>query len=185
MPFTRRCCLRLVLALGVCLCVGSGAGAQERTADEREVKASFLFNFLKFSSWPSEVLRPGASIDVCVFGDTAVATSLERLHGQAIDGHVLAVRLVVDPADLRFCHVIFVGESESQRTRQALSAIGDAAVLTVGEQRDFLERGGIINFVSEDNRIRFDINQAAAERANVRISAHLLRLARRTVGRRS
>jgi len=52
------------------------------------------------------------------------------------------------------------------------------ATLTVGETPDFLAQGGIINFILEGGKVRFQIDSKAAERADLRISSHLLRLAR-------
>ena len=179
MQALRRFALALMTAIGAALCTAA-AGAAGARVSEHEVKASFLFNFVKFASWPTSALPVGALLEVCVFGETQVATTLEGFSGQLVDSHALAVRRVVDPSDLQFCHLVFVSESASDRATIALRATKTLAALTVGEQPDFLERGGMINFVAEDNRVRFDINQAAAERVNLKISAHLLRLARRT-----
>lgn len=156
------------------------AVASSARVSEYDVKATFLFNFLKFASWPANVLPAGASLEVCVFGSSHVATTLESFGRQAVDGHALAVKRVADPSDLQFCHLVFVSEAESDRATTALRVTKNLAALTVGEQPDFLVRGGMINFVAENNRVRFDINQAAAERVSLKISAHLLRLARRT-----
>lgn len=148
-------------------------------ATEYEVKATFLFNFIKFVSWPTS-LATGAPLEVCVFGDSQISTTLEGFGGQVVDGHKLSVKRAIDPSDLQFCQLVFVSESESHRAAIALGVTKSLPVLMVGEQVDFLQRGGMINFVSEDNKVRFDINQAAAEKVNVKISAHLLRLARQT-----
>lgn len=178
---------RHVLAFGFALAaelyaasVSPRAAALSSRASEHEVKASFLFNFIKFTAWPTDVLPAGAPLDVCVFGESPVATPLEGFRGRMVDGHAVTVKRVIDPSDLQFCHLVFVGEVERQRATIALDAIKQRPALTVGEHADFLQRGGMINFVAEDNRLRFDINQAAAQRVNVKISAHLLRLARQT-----
>lgn len=178
---------RLVLAFGFALAaelyaagVSPRAAALSSRASEHEVKASFLFNFIKFTVWPTDVLPAGAPLDVCVFGDSPVASPLEGFRGQVVDGHALTVTRIIDPSDLKFCHLVFIGEVESQRVASALDAIKQRPALTVGEHADFLQRGGMISFVAEDKRLRFDINQVAAQRVNVKISAHLLRLARQT-----
>lgn len=172
------------IAAVVCLSTAATRVAAVSSVSEYDVKATFLFNFLKFASWPPSALAPGAPIEVCILGDSAIASSLEVFRGQLVDGHRLEVRPVVDPYDLRFCHAAFIGEREGHRAATALTTLDGASVLTIGEQDDFLDRGGIINFISESSRIRFDINQEAAERVKVKISAHLLRLARKTGGGR-
>lgn len=177
--------LRLAFGLAILaeLCVAgvaSRAAALASLTSGHPVKATFVFNFIRFTTWPAEVLPAGASLEVCVFGESPIAMSLEGFSGHVVDGHALVVRRVVDPSDLQVCHLVFVSEVESRRAAVALDAIRQRPVLTVGEQEDFLQHGGMINFVADDDRLRFDISQAAAERVNVKISAHLLQLARRT-----
>lgn len=172
--------LAVTLAAELCAAGAAPTAASASRAPEHEVKATFLFNFIKFTSWPADALPTGAPLDVCVFGESPVAPALGAFDGHLIDGHKLAVKRVADPSDLQFCHLAFISEVESRRAPLALGVTRHQATLTVGEQNDFLQRGGMINFVSEDNRVRFDINQAAAERVSVKISAHLLRLARQT-----
>lgn len=183
MRVLRRLAFTFAMAIVAELCTAAAptaAGLGASRVSEFEVKATFLFNFVKFASWPVAVLPAGAPLEVCVFGSSQVATSLESFRGQVVDGHALSVKRVVDPSDLQFCHLVFVSEAESDRAAMALRVTKNLATLTVGEQSDFLTRGGMINFVAEDNRVRFDINQSAAERVNLKISAHLLRLARQT-----
>lgn len=176
-----RLAVALVTATTVVVCLrGAPLRATEPRATEYEVKATFLFNFLKFASWPDSALRPGGTLDICAFGDSSVADQLQTFHDRVVDGHRVNVQPVVDPSDLPFCHVVFLAEAEHRRVATVLGAVVGSPVLTVGEQPDFLERGGIINFVTENSRVRFDINQSGAERVNVKISAHLLRLARKT-----
>ncbi len=177
----RRLAVALAVAISGVVCLGDlSLGAAEPRVTDYEVKATFLFNFLKFATWPDSVLRPGAQLEVCAFGVSSVAEQLQTFHDRMIDAHRVNVRPVVDPSELPFCHLVFLAEGENRRVITALHAVAGSSVLTVGEQPDFLDRGGIINFVTEDSRIRFDINQGMAERVNVKISAHLLRLARKT-----
>ena len=52
-----------------------------------------------------------------------------------------------------------------------------ANVLTVGESDSFISLGGMINLAMKDNKIRPEVNLAAAERAHLQISSKLLRIA--------
>jgi hypothetical protein len=58
-----------------------------------------------------------------------------------------------------------------------LAQVQGAPVLTVGDTEGFLRAGGVINFVLEGSKVRFLIDQAAAERSGLRISSKLMRLA--------
>ena len=142
-------------------------------AGEYEIKAAFLYNFVRLVEWPADA--PAGPIRICVAGPQAFEAQLDAtVQGEAIGGRPVTVSPVsqLEPG----CHVLFV-PSRADATRYLRAANG-RPVLTVGESPDFIGQGGIINFVIEQNRVRFEINPGAAMRANLRISSRLLQLAR-------
>ncbi len=74
------------------------------------------------------------------------------------------------------CHVVFAGGADKDLSK-VLAGLGPG-VLTVGESANFLREGGMISFILENRRVRFDINQSAATKAGLRISSKLLSVAR-------
>ena len=143
---------------------------------EYRVKAAYLFNFTKFIEWPASALRADAPLTICVAGANPFGPVLaETVKGETVRGRPLATRVVRDSAG---CHVLFVpdGVAAASLLRNARSR----PLLTVGESQGFIRQGGVINFVLEQGKVRFEIDQAAAERAGLRISSRLLRLARHT-----
>ena len=76
------------------------------------------------------------------------------------------------------CQIIFVASSEKQQAREILRGLRGASVLTVGDTAGFAGLGGIINFVVDEGRVRFEINVKAAERAHLKISSRLLTVAK-------
>ncbi len=149
---------------------------------EYELKAAFLYNFTKFVEWPDGAFHDDrSSLLLCVLGEDPFGDSLKTLAGNEVAGRkltLLSSRWMSDPSG---CQILFVGQSEKKRLPQILAAVRDAPVLTVGDMDGFLEQGGIINFILQGSRIRFEINQELAERAGIRISSKLLRLAARVV----
>jgi hypothetical protein len=153
------------------------ASAQAPTASEVPVKAAFIFNFTKFTEWPA--LPSSAAIVVCVTGDDAVAAALVQTIGrQTISGHAVEVRSAQDRAMWRGCHVLFIAGATLRRGAGGLGEITGLPVLTVSDSSGFSREGGIIELYVEDQRMRFAINVDAAERAGLRLSSHLLQLAR-------
>lgn len=164
---------RLFLATSATLLVSS-VFAQDVSL-EYQVKAAYLFNFTKFVQWPQGAMRAGVPFTICVarrnpFGK-ALSTTID---GETVGGIGLEWRLVRN--GLNACRILFV--PRGVRAESYLRRLGDAPVLTVGESPDFLERGGIINFVLESGRVRFEISQSAAARVQLGISSRLLQLAR-------
>lgn len=147
---------------------------------EYQVKAAFLFNFTKFVEWPFDAFTaPGDPVTVCVVGDDPFGESLDAVvQGETANGRPLKVHRTRSFADLRTCHMLFVPRSE-RRQGTILASLRGAGILTVGDGDGFLTDGGIIRFVLDQNRVRFEVNLAAAEGNRLRLSSKLLRLARR------
>jgi hypothetical protein len=156
------------------------AAAQEAQPLEYELKAAFLFNFVKFVEWPPEAFAGARSpLTICVYGQDPFGASLDGVvRGESLGERSLLVQRPETLDDLRDCHVLFVSRSERQRMPEVLARVEGAPVLTVGDTDGFLRAGGMINFVLEENKVRFLINQEAAERSGLRISSKLLRLAK-------
>jgi hypothetical protein len=149
-------------------------------ARERDVKAAFVYNFLKFVEWPAgrfgEINSP---IVIGLVGDDPIAGALEAtVHGRAINGRPLILQRVATPEAARTAHLLFFCAAEDERLNELLPALAGSGVLTVGESEAFAQQAGIITFALQSDKLRFDINTDSAERAGLKISAQLLKLAR-------
>ena len=146
---------------------------------EYDVKAAFLYHFGQFAEWPSDTFSSDSSPFIYgIIGDDPFGAALESIiSSKTIQGRSLTLKRFRSIDELEFCHVLFIGSSESERLQEILDALQPWHVLTVGEMEQFAHQGGIINFVIEDNKVRFEINIEAANQAAVRINSKLLRLA--------
>jgi hypothetical protein len=147
--------------------------AQPAVPLEYQVKAVYLFNFLKFVEWPSSA-RAGPII-ICVASQDPFGGALtDTVRDERISDRPLVTRLILEPESR--CHVVFVPQGVT--AVPYLRAARTSPTLTVGEQEGFISDGGIINFTLENGKVRFQISPQAAERAELRISSRLLRLSR-------
>jgi hypothetical protein len=180
---------RLVtVTAGVCLLIGSALFAQSQSqspaqapppAIEASVKAVFLFNFTKYVTWPPIAMgeRSPGDIRVCVTAnDSFFALLKAAVQGEDVDGKPLVPVALEGLDDARTCQVLYVGDSKTADAKAWLGAVRSSQVLTVADGA--LNDDTVIAFVRDDNRIRFDINRAAASRHGLNVSAKLLRLAR-------
>jgi hypothetical protein len=180
-PFMRlRATSILGLSLIWLLSVGAGR-AQESQPTEYQIKAAFLFNFAKFVEWPEEAFsEPNTPIVIGVLGKNPFGDDLERtVRGKTINGRSLTIKEFRSPTEARDCHILFISTSEKTRLPEVFESLQGASVLTVGETERFTEAGGMINFVLEGSKIRFQVNDAAAKSAGLKISSKLLSLAQR------
>ena len=168
-------CLAAVL-----VCRIASAQSEPNELSEYQVKAAFLFNFTKFVEWPEGSFEdPQAPIVVGIIGDDPFGDDLGRIiAGQKVQGRSLVIRRERWGDDLRRCHVLFISASEHERSARILGSVQSAGVLTVSDTEGFAEAGGVIEFVIEQNRVRFIVNLDAATQGRLRMSAKLLALAR-------
>jgi len=146
---------------------------------EYQRKAECLFKFGKFVEWPArKFTEPDSPFIIGVVGSDPFHGLLEEAaQGGHINDRAVIVRHVESMEELRKCHIIFVCRSETSRLASILSEVRWDNVLTVGETDKFTTRGGMINFVTLDNTVRFQINDAAARHAGLKIKANLQQLA--------
>jgi hypothetical protein len=153
-----------------------GAGP---VAEEYQVKGAFLLNFTKFVDWPPQAFKgPGDPIAICILGENPFGPGLDRAARETVVANrTVSVRQVSDGQQAGQCQIVFMGASERKRSRAWLESMRGQSVLTVGEFEGFLANGGVVNFKLEGERVRIEIDTAAADRAGLHISAKLLNLA--------
>jgi hypothetical protein len=164
---------------------------------EYEVKAAFMYNFLKFVNWPEKKMaEDGNQIIIGIIGDDPFGSATDIFKGKTIENRILVVKRFEDVRqlkemsendknnrmeELKKCHLLFICSSEQKYVRDIIDIVGNHGVLTVGDTDNFIESGGIVNFFLEDNKIRFDINLDSADKAGLEMRSQLLRLARKVV----
>jgi YfiR/HmsC-like len=175
---------RVLWVLGAVVLCLSGVSAQSPTADEYQVKATFLYNFAKFVEWrPSSFSDASAPLRICVFGQDPFGQELRDITSEkTVNGRQLQVDQVVDLQLARTCHILFIASSEKAQLKRIFEDLRGTDVLTVGDTKGFAELGGIINFVLENDRVHFEVNRQAAEQAGLKISSKLLSVAKRVIG---
>jgi hypothetical protein len=139
---------------------------------EYQVKAAYLYHFVKYVEWPEPVTAP---ILICVAGQNPFGTVLENLlRNESVRGVPVRTEVILEP--IPACNVVFTPRNSN--IRAYLNAAAGTPTLTVGETDRFIELGGMIRFFVDGKSVRFEINRTAAERAKLRISSRLLQLAR-------
>jgi YfiR/HmsC-like len=175
----------LIAILGMTSNWTSTADAQAGDADSSEylIKAGFIYNFAKFVEWPSAAFsQPDSPIVIGVLGADPFGSVLDRIvEDKKIGARGFVVRRYKwgkELKDLKDCKILFISASEKTHIDEILLSVKGLPILTVGETPGFAERGGVIRFTLEDNRVRFEVNVDAAHQADLNISSRLLTLAK-------
>jgi hypothetical protein len=168
----------LGLLAGISLALARLASAEDVSL-EYKVKAAFLYNFAKFIEWPAEDAGSVGPLTIAVLGEDPFGSALAQLvQGNTIRNRALVLKHYTDAHGLEPCHILFISASEERHLSQILDRLRNAPVLTVSEVPRFTQMGGIIHFGLEQNKVRFEINLDAAQRAQLKISSKLLQSAR-------
>jgi hypothetical protein len=174
----RAALLYLVLPLGL--------AAQSSPYTLYQHKALYLFNFAKYTEWPKEAFADeNAPFVLGILGQDPFRSDIDIIKGKTLKGRKLVVRNFRSVEDVTGCHLLFICSSETNNLPQILQALGNAHILTIAEADGFLEQSGMINLVPEQKSsgtqvVGFEINQAAAAKANLKMDTQLLKLAKRT-----
>ncbi len=169
----------LTAALLTGLLLSPGVLADGGVPTEYQLKAAFLLNFAKFIEWPPEAFSGDRSaFTMCVFGVDPFGAPLDEMaHGKFINNHEIVIRRSNKVADFKTCQLVFIGESDSKTVSALLESLKGTSALAVGENEGFAQRGGGIQFVLENDKIRFLINVDTVQRSGVKVSSKLLALA--------
>ena len=152
--------------------------AQQPRASEFQVKAAYLYNFGRFVKWPAGAADKADSFAVCVLGQDPFGSSLDSiLAGEKLDGKPLVARRISTPQEAADCRILFISSTEENHLKEILVALDESGVLTVSDMPAFSRRGGMIQFVLEGDKVRFEINLAKAETAKLTVSSELLKVA--------
>lgn len=181
-----KCSILMVLAVSALLAPTLPVGAQEiDEAKSLKVKAAYLYNFAKFIEWPDGAFEDEqAPFVVGVLGDDPFGQILD----DTVEAKNVAQRSVkiqrlhwnnkADRDKLKNCHILFISASERSRLDKIFAALEECPVLVVSDIHDFARDGGMIGFVLEKGRIAFETSREALEKAKLKASSRLLKLAR-------
>jgi hypothetical protein len=157
--------------------VSSALGKQRHS--QYQVEAAYLYNFGRFIEWPAKVTPAKTGrFTICVLGEDPFGPILDQtVAGEMIGNQSVAARRISSPQDAADCQILFISSSEANRLNKIIEALGKSAVLTVSDIPQFSQRRGMIQFVLDDNRIRFEVNLTATQHAGLALSSELLKVA--------
>jgi hypothetical protein len=152
--------------------------AQKSGPTENQVKSAYLYNFGKFVDWPAKATSVGEFFPICALGDDNFGSTLETtIAGESINGKKVLVKRVAKPQDAVSCRILFISSSQQSRVKEILAELDNTSVLTVSDMPEFTRLGGMIQFVVQANKVRFEVNLTSAERTGLTLSSELLKVA--------
>ena len=171
----------LFTLFGVCAAwCASGLLQAQNPPTDTAVKAAYLYQFGKFIEWPgASSTRAEDAFPICILGTDPFGGILgETVAERSVQGKRVIAKRIAGVGEAAACNILFIGASEQERLPEIINSLQGQSVLTVGDSQAFSGRGIMINFVIEQRRVRFEINLSAVERANLKVSSELLKVAK-------
>jgi hypothetical protein len=171
---------RTFIFLTILISVSIQAFPKESFGDIREdkVQAAFIYKFIQFIEWPSEIGKASNKFKIGIYGDSNMKELLQTFSGEKVNGRFLEIHPVDNLSDIKKCHILFISPSEASRLEEILETLNDSSVLTISRMKDFALKGGMINFFVNEERVRFEINPEPAKNVGLKISSKLLKVSR-------
>ncbi len=168
--------LRILVAIVLLGALPGQASAADASL-EYKVKAVFVLNAARFVTWPAGAFSSAdAPVVIGILGDNPFGSLLaDVVAGETVKGRQIVVRRV-STGDA--CHILFISRSEQDRLPRVLESASHSGSLTISEIEGFARSGGMVGLVVQNENVRFEVNPAAAARANINLDARLLRLAK-------
>jgi len=166
-------------ALAWALLTVTTLSAQSSKPTEYQVKAAYLYNFGRFVEWPAKVSAAKDGLfTICVLGQDPFGPILNAvLANETIAGKNVVTEKIPKPEDAVKCQILFISSSEESQLKHILATLDSASVLTVSDLPQFSRRGGMVQFILEGTRVRFEVNLSPTEHAGLTLSSELLKLA--------
>ena len=174
----------LWLAVVLLFCLPVKEGGAETSSGEYNLKAAFIFNFAKFIEWPDSSFRGKKEFCIATLGRGPIDRELAELNGKSVNGRSIVFRQFNSHQEATQCQILFVDRSELGKAEGILDALKDLPVLTIADREDFCRKGGMLCLEKENGKLVFDVNYGETQRAKLKPSSQLLKLARRIYGRR-
>ena len=165
--------------------LGAAPAIAQKEQTPAEVKAADLFNFGKFMRHGNGYLRH-ATFDICILGRDPLGQAIDNIAAhESIDNLPVRVPRISDVTGAKTCEIVYITDVEGERLREDMAILLGTDVLTVSDVPNFLERGGMIQFVQVANRVRFSVNLTALNRSHLVLSSELLKVAASVTGKTS
>ena len=163
--------------LGVSLLLNTHLPTFAQSLEEQSVLAALALNIVRFSTWPPKS-QMKQSINFCVIGDNRVQQSFIGINNKTVGNLTLQVINLSRLRNFEECHVLYVSNLKQNILLQVFAEIKKRPLLTIGEDYDFAEQGGMIGLENVNGKIILHVNMAAVREANLNISSRLLKLAK-------
>lgn len=140
--------------------------------------ALFVFNIAKYS----EIPKVSGELHISIYGKSKVYEELLKQNGKILNGHVLKVTQSENIVELGHAHIIYLPDGKSSALDEVMKETEGRPVMIICEREGLFKKGAGFSFIiTENNTLRFDINNTELDKRQIKISKSLSALANSTI----
>jgi hypothetical protein len=145
---------------------------------ESTVKAAWFSHFSKFIEWPN-IGDTTNTFVIKVLGEDEFESNLDKIYTtRLIKNKPVTIEYIDDILQIGHCHILYISSNRRKFIDEILNEVASQPILTVSGVEGLGQKGVLINFFNEQNKIRFEFNLIAAKNNELEVSFRLLELAK-------
>ena len=165
----------IILALTIILNGNCYAGTGNETASVDSVKATYIYNILRFVSWPdSSPLSNTESLTVCLFKKNTFALNLDAISKRSVGNKDIKLKTIMVPAESAPCHLVFIDDKTITANFKDEFLLENNDSILLGNNIEFVKNGGLFGFYIEGDKVGLAANRAALAETDLEISSLLI-----------
>lgn len=147
------------------------------SAPADKIKAAYIYQFTQFTGWPDDNIRdPDKLFTICVIGNDPITKYLQPISSSHLDERTIVIKSFNNSVDIIDCEILYIAQSAKKNLSKIIKIAQGHSILTVSSIPEFINNGGMINFVIVEERVRLKVNLDITRDANLKISAKLLEI---------
>ncbi|HTF18262.1 MAG TPA: YfiR family protein [Chryseolinea sp.] len=166
--------MRAIIFISLFALVVGNANKSVAQTTNYQVYALFVVNIAKYSEFP----QLQGELEIASYGRSKAYDELIKQNGKTVNGHTLKVTQSDDIGALQKASVIYLADNKSSSLDEILKATEGRPVMIICEREGMFRKGAGLSFVVTDNNtLRFDVNNGELEKRQIKISKNLTALA--------
>lgn len=151
--------------------------AHATQAQNYKLRTVVIYSFTRYIHWPQEYASMG-TFDIKVFGDSPIIDELgEMARIKTVGDRPIVITKVASLEGIETCHILFVPAAQSGKLAGILKKLEGKSTLVITEQPGLGQQGSDINFLDNDGKLTFELNQSSLKKRELKASSELTRLA--------
>lgn len=147
--------------------------------DEITMKAVFMERFTRYIEWPQTALNNDSTFNILFLGENKFGNKMDQLFSVTpIQNKPVKVFYSKNIREIAGCHIVYILPSMKGRLSDVLKIVSQYPVLSLGDTPGFANRGVMINFVVENDMLRFEINLKEIRESELNAGSALLKIAK-------